>query len=541
MPLCAARAAWFCWSFCVYLAAAVAAEAAAAVAASRAYALHLSTNSVTSVRVLGASIRATGSTADLVLLAAPTVNEVTLRGLAFEGWRVKKSASADNNASCSAIAAWALTEYSSVILLSEDSYLLENVDELFDCDAQFCAVMTQSELVSATTIVLQPSLKIHEAMHLAVAGKPALCNSVANSVNHYFGSAVAACPLYDPLTPPATAATGVACRRLPTRYSGDLLLVILNGGLSMVRTQNEMADSWWSTRSAKIIEYNLAGLKPAMWLFAPFLGKTEPWQKVCTSYTFSDHLPTVYAYLVVFLVAGRCHAQTYIALRNQDKINTSTTTKLLWPVIYIAVGVLLAYKSSALIKKMHGGISAAVKSTIGSVGGIRRVPTVSMRDPHGPIFTICSLVCGIIGIAAVIRIAAAQVSQAVTAGEAWFTFTMWSTSLALFYWSVYMCITFEIARQTAEQYDDISRSSSCMTANDVGKLAPTRESLISLIVWAGLLLLLPYLSGVTSSEGGSGLLAAVVVVAIVLHTLMCILRLPVLWYSAGIRSSDVAQ
>eukprot|EP00953_Heterococcus_sp_UTEX-ZZ885_P005237 3298-Heterococcus_DN1.PRE.2 len=499
----AARAARICWAVCVYLAAAAAEEAAAAVAASRAYAVHLSTNSVASVRVLGTSIRATGSTADLVLLAAPTVNEVTLRGLAFEGWRVKKSASADNNALCSAIAAWALTEYSSVILLSEDAYLLENVDELFDCDAQFCAVMTQSELISATAIVLQPSLKTYEAMHLAVTGKPGLCNSVANSVNQYFGSAVAACPLYDPLTPPATAATGVACRRLPTRYSGDLLLVILNGGLSMVRAQNEMADSWWSTRRAKIIEYDLAGLKPAMWLFAPFLGKTEPWQK--------------------------------------DKSASSTTSKLLWPVIYIAVALLLTYISSALIKKMQSGISATVKTTIGSVGGNRRVSILSIRDPHGPIFTICSLVCGTVGIAAVTSFAAAQVSQDATAGEAWFTFTVWSTVMTLFYWSVYMCITYEIARQTAEQFDEISRTSYSMAAGDASKLSPKRESLLSLAVWAGLLLLLPYISGVSSSEGGSGLLAAVVVVAIVLHTLMCILRLPVLWYNAGIRSSDVAQ
>jgi hypothetical protein len=272
--MCAARAALVCL---ICFASLAVAAAAAAAAQSRAYAVHLRTNSVASVRVLGASIRATGSTADLVLLAAPTIDEVTLRRLAYEGWRVKKSASAD---SCSAIAAWALIEYSHVILLSENAYLLENVDELFDCDAQFCAVMTQSELVSATAIVLQPSLKTHEAMHLAVAGKPALCSSVVDLVNHYYGSAVAACPLYDPLMPPTTTSEGIACRRLPTRYSGDLLLVILNGGFSMVRAQNQMADSWWSTRSAKIIEYDLAGLKPSMWLFAPFLGKTEAWQKV---------------------------------------------------------------------------------------------------------------------------------------------------------------------------------------------------------------------------------------------------------------------
>jgi hypothetical protein len=190
---------------------------------------------------------------------------------------------------------------------------------------------------------------------------------------------------------------------------------------------------------------------------------------------------------------------------------------------------------------MHSGISSAVKSLIGSVGGNRRVTTLSIRDPHGPIFTICSLVCGTVGIAAVTSFAAAQVSKDATAGEAWCTFTVWSTIMALFYWSVYMCITFEIARQTAAQYDDITRSSYYMTASDVSKFSPRRESLISLAVWAGLLLLLPYMSGVTSSEGGSGLLAAVVAVAIVLHTLMCILRLPVLWYNAGIRSSDVAQ
>jgi hypothetical protein len=189
---------------------------------------------------------------------------------------------------------------------------------------------------------------------------------------------------------------------------------------------------------------------------------------------------------------------------------------------------------------MQSGVSATVKSIIGRVGGIRRVIFKGNIDPRGPIFTICSLACGATGVAFVTRVAAAQVSQNATAAEAWFTFTIWSTAVALFYWSVYMCTMFEFARQTAEQSDDISRSS-CLIASATSTFSPARESLISLIVWTGLLLLLPYISGVSSTEGGSGILAAAVAVAIVLHTLMCILRLPVLWYSAGIKSSDVAQ
>lgn len=49
------------------------------------------------------------------------------------------------------------------------------------------------------------------------------------------------------------------CRRLPTRYNGDLFLASLNRGLEMVRAQNSMPDNFRRKRTAVILRFDIFG------------------------------------------------------------------------------------------------------------------------------------------------------------------------------------------------------------------------------------------------------------------------------------------
>lgn len=55
-------------------------------------------------------------------------------------------------------------EYDRVVFLDADTLVLENIDELFDCEP-FCAVMRHSELLNSGVVVITPSRELYSHMH----------------------------------------------------------------------------------------------------------------------------------------------------------------------------------------------------------------------------------------------------------------------------------------------------------------------------------------------------------------------------------------
>lgn len=55
-------------------------------------------------------------------------------------------------------------DYDSVVFLDADTLVLENIDELFECEP-FCAVMRHSELLNSGVVVITPSRKLFNHMH----------------------------------------------------------------------------------------------------------------------------------------------------------------------------------------------------------------------------------------------------------------------------------------------------------------------------------------------------------------------------------------
>lgn len=85
-------------------------------------------------------------------------------------------------------------------------------------------------------------------------------------------------PSTDPNRGPDAPLLDHSCHRLPTRYNGDLGLVMLNGGLGMVRTKNNMPEEWWRQRRARVVRFEFAGLRPWMWFASPFLPFVSTWE-----------------------------------------------------------------------------------------------------------------------------------------------------------------------------------------------------------------------------------------------------------------------
>ena len=55
-------------------------------------------------------------------------------------------------------------EYDRVVFLDADTLVLENIDELFECEP-FCAVMRHSELLNSGVVVITPSRELYSHMH----------------------------------------------------------------------------------------------------------------------------------------------------------------------------------------------------------------------------------------------------------------------------------------------------------------------------------------------------------------------------------------
>ena len=55
-------------------------------------------------------------------------------------------------------------EYDRIVFLDADTLVLENIDELFECEP-FCAVMRHSELLNSGVVVITPSRELFNHMH----------------------------------------------------------------------------------------------------------------------------------------------------------------------------------------------------------------------------------------------------------------------------------------------------------------------------------------------------------------------------------------
>ena len=216
------------------------------------YVTYLYGNFVLGVRVLGLSLRKTGTTRDMVVLCASTVSERTKTILVKDGWIVKSIGEIKNPYKCNSgpdkiakLQLWTLTDYRRIVYIDADAIVVDNIDELFHCGA-FCAVFRHSDYFNTGIIVLRPSLDIYRDMFSKLGTLPTYDNYDQGFLNSYYKSLLNA-SIFEPSNP--TSQEDIM--RLPAVYNGDVgIYYALNS-------------KWFI--AIKVIHYTLGPVKPWIW------------------------------------------------------------------------------------------------------------------------------------------------------------------------------------------------------------------------------------------------------------------------------------
>ncbi|KAK6288950.1 hypothetical protein POUND7_000491 [Theobroma cacao] len=229
------------------------------------------------VRVLGKSIRDTGSTKDMVVLVSDGVSDYAKRLLKADGWIVEKISLLANPNQVRPKRFWGvytklkifnMTNYKKVVYLDADTIVVKSIEDLFKCE-KFCANLKHSERLNSGVMVVEPSEAVFNDMMGKVNTLPSYTGGDQGFLNSYYSDFPNA-HVFDPNIP----LEGLKSRpvpkmeRLSTLYNADVGLYML-------------ANKWMVDESElRVIHYTLGPLKPWDWWTSWLLKPVDVWQNV---------------------------------------------------------------------------------------------------------------------------------------------------------------------------------------------------------------------------------------------------------------------
>ncbi|CAK9325957.1 unnamed protein product [Citrullus colocynthis] len=229
------------------------------------------------VRVLGKSIRDTGSNKDMVALISDGVSEYAKRLLEADGWIVEKISLLANPNQVRPSRFWGvytklkifnMTDYRKVVYLDADTIVLKSIEDLFKC-SKFCANLKHSERLNSGVMVVEPSETIFNDMMSKVNTLPSYTGGDQGFLNSYYSNFPNA-HVFEPNLPPEVLRSRPApeMERLSTLYNADVGLYML-------------ANKWMVDESElRVIHYTLGPLKPWDWWTSWLLKPVDIWQNV---------------------------------------------------------------------------------------------------------------------------------------------------------------------------------------------------------------------------------------------------------------------
>eukprot|EP00271_Cylindrocystis_brebissonii_P019979 TRINITY_DN639_c0_g3_i1.p1 TRINITY_DN639_c0_g3~~TRINITY_DN639_c0_g3_i1.p1 ORF type:complete len:572 (-),score=88.70 TRINITY_DN639_c0_g3_i1:620-2335(-) len=226
------------------------------------------------VRVLGQSLRDTGTLKDMVVLVSPDVSQQSIAVLQADGWLVEAVDLLKNPNSNYRETFWGvytklhvfnMTQYERVVYLDADTLVVNSIEDLFLTHG-FCANIRHSEKFNAGVLVLEPSSQMFASMLTKVESLPSYDGGDQGFLNEYFHGIVNA-RLFDSRDLDRSfPATNPPMQRLQTVYNADLGLHVL-------------ANRWMFDASLlRVVHYTLGPLKPWDWWTAWLLPPTAQWQ-----------------------------------------------------------------------------------------------------------------------------------------------------------------------------------------------------------------------------------------------------------------------
>ncbi|KFK26089.1 hypothetical protein AALP_AA8G201300 [Arabis alpina] len=229
------------------------------------------------VRVLGKSIRDTGSNKDMVALVSDGVSEYSKKLLKADGWKVEKISLLANPNQVHPTRFWGvytklkifnMTDYKKVVYLDADTIVVKNIEDLFKC-SKFCANLKHSERLNSGVMVVEPSEVLFNDMMRKVKTLSSYTGGDQGFLNSYYPDFPNA-RVFDPsLTPEVLKTRPVPdMERLSTLYNADV-------GLYMLANKWMVDDS-----KLHIIHYTLGPLKPWDWWTAWLVKPVDAWQSI---------------------------------------------------------------------------------------------------------------------------------------------------------------------------------------------------------------------------------------------------------------------
>ncbi|PIA36439.1 hypothetical protein AQUCO_03400370v1 [Aquilegia coerulea] len=229
------------------------------------------------VRVLGKSIRESGSTKDMVVLVSDGVSDYAKKLLQADGWIVEMISLLANPNQVRPTRFWGvytklkifnMTNYKKVVYLDADTIVVKNIDDLFKC-GKFCGNLKHSERMNSGVMVVEPSKETFNDMISKVTTLPSYTGGDQGFLNSYF-TGFASARLFEPnLSPDVRNSRPVPeMERLSTLYNADVGLYAL-------------ANKWMvDEKELRVIHYTLGPLKPWDWWTSWLLQPVDIWQSV---------------------------------------------------------------------------------------------------------------------------------------------------------------------------------------------------------------------------------------------------------------------
>ncbi|KAL6132479.1 hypothetical protein ACLB2K_064722 [Fragaria x ananassa] len=229
------------------------------------------------VRVLGKSIRDTGSTKDMVVLVSDGVSGYAMSLLKADGWIVEKISLLANPNQVRPTRFWGvytklkifnMTNYKKVVYLDADTIVVKSVEDLFEC-SKFCANLKHSERLNSGVMVVEPSERVFQDMMGKVTTLESYTGGDQGFLNSYYSDFPNA-RVFEPNLAPEVRKSRPApeMERLSTLYNADVGLYML-------------ANKWMVNESElRVIHYTLGPLKPWDWWTSWLLKPVDVWQDV---------------------------------------------------------------------------------------------------------------------------------------------------------------------------------------------------------------------------------------------------------------------
>ncbi|KAF2306976.1 hypothetical protein GH714_022974 [Hevea brasiliensis] len=188
------------------------------------------------VRVLGKSIRDTGSNKDMVVLVSDGVSDYAMKLLEADGWIVEKISLLANPNQVRPKRFWGvytklkifnMTSYKKVVYLDADTIVIKSIEDLFKC-GKFCANLKHSERLNSGVMVVEPSQSVFNDMMTKVNTLHSYTGGDQGFLNSYYSDFPNA-HVFQPNLPQEVLNSRPvpAMERLSTLYNADVGLYML--------------------------------------------------------------------------------------------------------------------------------------------------------------------------------------------------------------------------------------------------------------------------------------------------------------------------